>query len=189
MHRHDTLLRHEIVHRGEDALFDLACILRTADQHEPAPKVDEDERLAVRAILLRLCFESGHVDHRKLWNVVTQFFRVKFADEHIACEQVMPGIFGDNADGHPEFRIGADISIKYIDIPVLDVGQHLAIEIIEVFLGEGTVHLTPPNLRFASRFLDNKPVIGGSAGMTAGLHDKWSEMRNLAFITACYMFI
>src|SRR5690606_4135859 len=54
MHRQNALLGHEIVHGRENALLDLAGVLCTADKNQPSAEIDDNERLAVGSVQVRL---------------------------------------------------------------------------------------------------------------------------------------
>ena len=53
VHREDALERKAVVHEGEDRLLDLACVVRPADQDLGPRRMQADERLAARPVLLR----------------------------------------------------------------------------------------------------------------------------------------
>ena len=66
VHREDALERKPIVHKREDRLLDLAGVVRAADYHLRAPRVQDDERPAVRAVLVRIRLDGGRVQDERL---------------------------------------------------------------------------------------------------------------------------
>ena len=85
MHRHDLFRRQEIVEDGEHGFLHFACIARAADEHDLAREVAGDDRLASRAMSLRVGAERGQIDDRQLRGKVPQFFNGR-PDQKIADE-------------------------------------------------------------------------------------------------------
>jgi len=189
MHGHHTLLGHEVVHGGEDALLDLAAVLRAADEHQAAAEIEQDERLALGSIQFRLGLQPRHVNDGEFGHVIAQLLRVELADEHVAREQVVPGVLGNDAHRHTVVQVCANVAVKDEDVAVLGVGQHLPVEVVEVFLCEGAVDFAPPDVRFARRLLDNELVVGGAAGVAAGLHDQRAKVGDCSLVPADSLLI
>ena len=66
VHRQDALERQAVVHHREDRLLDLARVVRAADQHLRARRVQHDERAAARAVLLRIGLERRRVQDERV---------------------------------------------------------------------------------------------------------------------------
>ena len=59
-------LRQQVVHYGEDRLFDLAGILRAADQHSLLAQIDHNKDFGAGAIVFWDCMKIGRVEDGKL---------------------------------------------------------------------------------------------------------------------------
>ena len=46
--------------------------------------------------------------------------------EHVAREQAVPGLLGDDADGHAVVRIGAGVAVLHEDVAALQEALHAA---------------------------------------------------------------
>ena len=96
MHRHDLFRRQQVVENGEHRFLHLARIARAADQHDLAREVAGDDRLAARAMPLGVGAERRQVDDRQFRDEGGQLLGRR-ADQEIADEQRMPGVFGEDA--------------------------------------------------------------------------------------------
>jgi hypothetical protein len=181
MHGQDVLEGQEEIHGGKGRLLHLACVFRSPDEHHPLVEVDQDEDLRVRPVDLRQGAEAGAVDHDEFGRVGGQLFR-RGLDEHVADEEAVPGILGDDAHRHPVVRIGPAPAILHEDVLALQVRGHAPVQLLEALGSDGAVHRTPPDLVAAARLGHDEPVIGRAAGELARAYDERAEVRHDAFV-------
>ena len=61
---------------------------------------------------------------------------IEFRNEHVSRKQVVPREFGDDADRETIGRIRAAPGIEHVQLLVLDVGHHVAMQRVEMRLVE-----------------------------------------------------
>ena len=115
MHRKHTLGRQEIVECGEDRLLDLAGVAGSADDHDPAAEVDQDEGFAVRAITLRLGHHRRQRHDREVRLEVHQLVRGR-PDEQVASEKAVPRELRDDPHPQPKARVRARKHVLRVDV-------------------------------------------------------------------------
>ena len=166
MHGQDFGFGHEVVHQGEDGLLDFPGIFGPADDHQPFGQVQDDERLAVDAVVFGVAVETGNRDHSKIGPVGLQFL-IRGPNKQLVGEQVLGGPLVDDADAEAVVGVGADEAVEDVEVPALDVGADPAVEAIEVFLGDGNVEFAPVDFVVFARFIDDEFVVGRPAGVFA----------------------
>ncbi len=110
-------------------------------------------------------------------------------DEHVAGEQAVPGGLGDDPDVELVVGVGPGVTILNVNLPVLEVRQHPGIQGVELFHRKRFVHLAPPDVFLAGRFLDDEFVVGGPAGVFPGRHAHRSQVSQNAFLPADDMLV
>ena len=121
VHGQDALERqHEIEHR-EDGLFDFPGIVRAADDGQALAEIQDDESVGACAVHHGRSQEARHSDHREFRHVLLQFVLITDLQEHGAGEEAVPGLLGDDTDGHGIIGIGTDIAILHEDVAALQV--------------------------------------------------------------------
>ena len=160
VHRHDALQRQRVVEDREDRLLDLAGVVRSADQHELAAEVHEDEYLRARAVLGGVGLELREIDDRELRPMRRPLRRVVFRQEHVPGKQVVPGELVHDANRHAVRRVGAAPGVEHEELLVLRVGHHVAVNEIELRFLDRLVDRAPVHVLFALRFADDKLVVG-----------------------------
>jgi len=172
VHRQHALLRQVVVHDAEDGLLDLPRVLGAADQRQPLAQVDQDEGAAAGAVHFRHGLEVGHVEHGERGLEVLELRRVRLVDEHVLGEEAVPRRLADHPHREPVARVRPGIAVEEVDVAVLQIGEHLALERVEGRRVEGDVDLPPPDVALARRFPDGELVVGGAARVLAGLHQQ-----------------
>ncbi len=175
VHRHHVLLRQQVVEHGEDRLLDLPCVAGAADDDELPREVDDDEGFGIGAVDLRLGVEGGKVDDGELGPVVAEFFR-SGAQEHVACEQGVPGPLADDAHRNPVHGACAGEAVLHEEVATLHVVAHLLVKRVEAFRFEGAVHLAPVDEVAARRLLDDELVVRRPPGVVTGFYGEGSQV-------------
>lgn len=91
VHGQDAFVRQEVVHDGEDALFDFTGVLRAGDEDDPRFVVDDDRRFGTDAVRLRVAAVARRDDDRKVRVAELAQFVGRRADEQVADKQVFAG--------------------------------------------------------------------------------------------------
>ena len=96
--REDTRLGHEVVHNGEDALFHLASVLCSENDHLSTAKVDGDRGGGGHAGGITIGREGTRIKNGKVgFTIVLELF-VRGTDQHIAHEETVVGSGTDHSD-------------------------------------------------------------------------------------------
>ncbi len=115
MHGQNIFEGEEVVHHAEDGLFDLARVTGATDQDQLFGEIEQNKDFRIRLIHILNSVETGTIDDREFWLVVSQLFRGSL-DEHIAGKEAMPGVFADDANRQAIGRISASPAILDKDI-------------------------------------------------------------------------
>jgi len=83
--------------------------------------------------------------------------------EHVAGEQAVPGLLGDDADGQAVIGIGAGIAILHEHVAVLQEPLHTREQRAELIAAEGPVVLAPPDVFLGGMLLDDELVAAARA--------------------------
>ena len=169
MHGEHTLLGHQIVHDGEDGLFDLAGILAAGDEDQLLLIVDHDGGLGVGVVPLGHALKAGGGDDGEVGDIALQLL-LGGPQQQLVDEQVLRGQLVDDAEGLGILGVGTGIAVEDEDLPVLQIGDHLFIQGVEDLLGGGHVHLAPGDVVVDALRVNNKLVVGGAAGVLSGGH-------------------
>src|SRR5262249_1848532 len=90
------------------------------------------------------------------------------ADEHVAREQAVPGLLGDDAHGQTIVRIGAGKEILDEDVAAAQVRGDPHLQPVEDVPGDRTVDITPPDVVGGGRILDDEAIERRTTGARAG---------------------
>ena len=167
VHGQDALGGEDVVHDGEDGLLDLAGVLAAGDEHLVLLQVHQDGGLAVGAVHLGNAQEAGGHDQGVVRRIVLQLLR-RGTDQQLVNKQVLAGQLIDDAEAAGIFGIGAAEAVEYEQLFALQVGQHLALDGVVFFLGDGHVHLAPGNAVVDGGGVHKEFVVGAAAGVFAG---------------------
>ena len=179
VHRHDLLRRQLVVEHGEDRLLHFARIGRAGNQHDLAGEVAGDHGLGAAAVTGRIGLEARQVDDGEFRREVLKLVHHRL-DEQVLDEQRMPGIFGDHAGRQAVILVGAAEQVLDEQLHALGVGQHVCVQGVELLGGHGLVGV-PPDLILGRCVTDDELVLGGAAGVGAGLDDEGAVGSELAF--------
>src|SRR5579871_1924 len=166
MHGKDALLRQHVIHHAEDRLFDLARVLCAGDDNHALLKIDQDSRLRAQAIDLwnRQKFRRG--DHRKGWLVCPLLFR-RHANEQLAGEEFMPGIFSHDTNRQAMGWVCAHPGIQHKDLAPLEIGADPRQKAIKDGRLDGLVDLAPGDAVSVFGGADNELIFGRASGARA----------------------
>jgi hypothetical protein len=115
--------------------------------------------------------------------------RIVFRNKHVPREQVVPRELGDDADGKAVGGIGAAPRIQHVELLVLDVAHHVAMQRLEVGLLDGTIDRTPVDVLLGRRLADGELVLRRPPGVLTGPGIKRTFGGELPFIAAHSLFV
>ena len=119
VHRENVLLGQHIVHRGEDALLDLACVLRAADDDHVCLIVDHDGSLGVDTVNHGIALKAGGAENGVIRVAVSgKLFRGR-TDEELMDEEVLRSKLVDDAELLGMCRIGTCEAVENEDLTTL----------------------------------------------------------------------
>ena len=95
MHRHDALLRQQIVECGKNRFFDFARIFGAADQDDPLFQIENHEGLGGGAVGLGVGQKTGGHDHMKI-GLDFLCGGLGMAQKELGGKKVVPREFGDD---------------------------------------------------------------------------------------------
>ena len=168
VHGEDAHLGQDVVHDGEDGLFDLAGVLAAADDDHLFLIVDQDGGFAAGAVDLGDALEAGGGDDGEVGLEVHQIGLGGTAQE-LVNEQVLAGQLVDDAEALHILLVRAGEAVKDEDLAVLQIGDNLAVDGVVGGLVDGAVDLAPGDLVMHGGGIDDELVVGATAGVLAGL--------------------
>ncbi len=184
VHGKHALERQEEVEHGEDRFLDLAGIAGAADQDDAPLQVQDDEDLRIGAVFLGVGVEAGRLDDGEFGDVVVQLFD-RQADEQVAGEQAVPGVFGDDADGQVVVGMGGGGGVLHEDVAPLEIGGDQLVQPVELLRLIRLVDLAPPDLVVIFLAADDELVVRRAPGVVAGAHHHCAFVRQGA-LAACH---
>ena len=104
--------------------------------------------------------------------------------EQIVDEQGLGGELADHAEALHILGIGAGKAVEHEDLAVLQVGDHLGVDAVEAFLADGLVDGAPGDLVVHAGGIDDELILGGAAGVLAGLDDQGAGVAQGALAAA-----
>ena len=168
MHRHHALRRQIEIQCREHRLLHLAGIRRPADQHDLAGEIDRHHGVGAvaAAVTFGVRFERRHVDDGHV-RYVARKLRARRADQKLANEQRMPGVFGEDPRLDAVFRVGAAVEILREQRLALGMGDEVLQQIVKVLFALLAIAV-PPDGVFGRRVDDGVFVLGRAAGVMSG---------------------
>jgi hypothetical protein len=94
------------------------------------------------------------------------------ADEHVAGEQRVPGICGDEAHAYSVGRIGPGKQVLREQLAPLQIGLHPRLQHGEFRRRQFLVDLAPPDRVAATGLVGDELVLHRAAGVHSGAHDQ-----------------
>ena len=119
---------------------------------------------------LRVGLEVGCVQHGKPWTELGQLGR-HCPDEHVAHEEGVPRVRGDEPDRQSVGRIGPGKEILHEHLARIQMRTHVFLEPVKRF-GIQPGILLPPDLIARPRLLDQKLVLCRAPGVGSGYGGK-----------------
>ncbi len=168
VHGKDVLLGQQVVHHREDALLDLARVLRPADERHPAAEVEDDEGGRAGAVGGGIGGAARRVDDREAGLEGRERRRILLADEHVLREEAVPRVFGDHAHRQPVSGIRTRVALEDEDVLAGEVGRELVVETVDLDAFERAVDFAPPDVLLAARLLGEELVVRRPPGVAAG---------------------
>ena len=96
MHRHDARLRQQEIQECEYRFLHFAGIGSAANEHDLACEIAGNNRLGAAAMTFWMRTEAWQVENGHFGKIGLQRVAVR-ADQQVADEERVPGIFGDHA--------------------------------------------------------------------------------------------
>jgi len=179
--RKDIDLGEQIVHHREDRLLDLSGKTRSSDHHSPFRDVEQHEGFASRVLDVRISLESRGMDNRPIRLELCESIGIELPDEHVASEQAVPRMFGDNAHLDAVAGIRSCVAVLDKHFTTLEIGAEAKPDQVEVTRLERFVDRAPPDVVLRGGLLDHELVVRRATRVSPGAHDERSEVTDLAF--------
>ena len=184
VHRQNTFLRHQIVHHREDALLDLAGILRTSDNDKLLLIINHDRGFTVNAINLGNALESRCSQDRKIRiPIICQLFRCR-TNQQLMNEQILTSHFVNDTELLGASRIRTSKTVKYKDIAILQISYQLLANLVKLLTGDGHIYASPRDGVMHSGSVYNKLVLRRTSGIFSGQNGQRTRCAQLPF-SAC----
>ncbi len=164
MHREDPFERKPVVQEREDRLLDLPGVVRPADQHLAAGRMQNDEGLAPCPVLLGIRGDGRRVQHERVDRHLLELVG-RGIDEERLREERMPGARGDDAHADAMRRMCAGERVDDVDVAGAELRPHLLAKPLERLLGDLGVHVAPPDPLLGTGLADDELVLGRTAGV------------------------
>ena len=162
-------LGEQVVHDGEDALLDLARVLAAGDEDHPLIEVHQDGSFAMDAVHLGDALEAGGGNDGEAGDKSVQLL-LGGAEQQLVHEHILAGQLVHHPDGKGILGVCAGKAIEDKDLPALEIGGHLVVNVIEFFRGNGDIDLTPVDVVMDGGHVHHKAVVRRTAGIFAGGH-------------------
>ena len=188
MHGEDVLVRQGVVEEAEDRLLDLTRVACAADKNEPLGEVHQDEGVAPEAIKLRDGEMIGGLDNGDR-GVEIRVFLGSRADEHVAREQAMPSLLGDDPGGNAIARVSAGKHVRHIGATILVIGDEAVMDLVEDLFRNRGVGAAPIDGLFGQRIADNELILGRAARVLSGDRDECAAGGEASFTIANCMLV
>ena len=171
VHGQNAFVRQKVIHDREDTLLDFSGIARAGDEDHTGFIIDENGCLRVRAVDLGIALETRGDEDGEVWfTVLGQLFGCR-PDEEVADEETFAGQFIDDAEFLAALLVGTGKAVEEVQGPVLEIGQHLALDGVEFFFGNGPVDIVPGDVIVDRRRVDDEFIIRCPAGILASAYD------------------
>ena len=180
MHGQHAFQRQQEVEHGEDGLLDFAGVIRAADNGQALAEIEDDEGVGAGAVHHGRSQEARHGDHGEFRHVLLQRVLIADLQEHGARKEAVPGLLGDDADGHGVLGIGPGIAVLHKDVAALQVSLQARQQRAEVFAGERTIVGAPPDALFRGLLAHHKLVGRRARRVLAGVHQHRSQVGQAA---------
>ena len=182
VHGQDALEGQAVVHQREDRLLDLAGIERAADHDLCPAQVDDDERRAAGAVLLRLCFDDRSVENQRVGLELVQLLAGGLDEERLG-EQRVPGAVSDQPNAEPVCRIGAGERVDDVEVLMLEKRGDLVAEPIELHFLQLLVDRAPPDSILRARLADKEFVFRRTSRVAACVDDERAALCEPALVS------
>ena len=171
MHAQHALERQQVVEHGEDRLLQLARVAGAADQAELPLEAEDDERARARPVRGLVRLERRRAHDRELGHVLAVRLAARRRLEHVAHEEAVPRLLGDDAQRQPVLRLRARVEILDEEVAALEEAEQAAEDLLELVGRERAVVLAPPDMLGGRRLADDELVLRGARGVLARVHD------------------
>ena len=125
----------------------------------------------------RIGLEGRQVDDGEVGHVIGKLALLG-ADQQVADEQRMPGIFREDPGLDPVGRIGAAVEVLREQLLALGMGEEVLQQGVEMAGRDGAV-VVPPDGAFRGLVAHHELVLGRAARMHAGLGQKRAALHEL----------
>ena len=176
MHREDPFERKPVVQEREDRLLDLPGVVRPADQHLAAGRMQDDEGLAPCPVLLGIRRDGRRVQHERVDRHLLELVG-RGIDEERLREERMPRARGDDPNADPVRRVRPGERVDDVDVAGGELRAHLLTEPLERLLRDLGVHVAPPDPLLGPGLADDELVLGRAARVDAGVDHERRHLR------------
>ncbi|HIC29472.1 MAG TPA: sigma-70 family RNA polymerase sigma factor, partial [Rhodospirillales bacterium] len=181
MHGQNIARRQQVVHYRKNRFFHLTGIARTANKNHLARNVNKNEGPRRCAVLGRISFQAGRLQHGPLRLKPRKVFGIRL-QKHVARKQVVPGFLGNDTDRQAVFLIGAGITVLNEHVTALQMAQHLVQHAVKIFFRDRRVDGAPPDVVLGGRLFNNETVVRRTPGIDARHRDQCPAGGQQAFV-------
>ena len=142
--------------------------------------VDDDSRFRTGAVELGDALESRGSDDGKVFAEILELF-LAGSSQQLVDEHVLAGQLGDHAERLLVLGICAGEAVEHEYVLVLQVSDYLVIDSVGLLLGDGLVDASPGDLVVHAFAVDDEFIVGGAAGVLAGLDHESTGSAEGAF--------
>ena len=122
-------------------------------------------------MFFRIGFEVRRIDDGELRRLRDRGGGI--VDEQIAAEEIVPGVFRDDAHGKPVRRVGAGVAIEDVQLLVAERLEEVVVQRVPMALLDRPIDFAPRDLRLARRLTNHKLVVRGPTRVLTGpAHDR-----------------
>ncbi len=151
--------------------------------------MQQDEGVGVGAVDRGLGEEVGGVDDGEVADGGNVGRWIDVVDEHVPDEEAAPGALGDDADADAIVRVGPGEDLLDEKLLPGEVGGDFGEQRVELRLADVLVHRTPGDVLLAARFADGELVVGGAAGVLAGVGEQRAAGGDFGFAAPDGLFV
>ena len=187
VHGEQTFFRKNIVHHGEDALFDFSGVSASGDQNFMCFIVDDDCRLAVDAIHSGDALKARCSDDGVIRLIIFELFFGR-TDQQFMNEEILAGELIDNAEALSVFRVSAGKTVENEQITVLQIREHFRFDRGEFALLNRDIDFAPGDLVMYGRRVNDEFIVRAAAGVFTGFYHKGSCVGKTAFTSEERLF-
>ena len=162
--QHVVLDGQQVIHNAEDGLFDLAGVAGAGDQNHAFLEVDDHGSAGIEALDGRIALVTGRCEHAEVGLAGARDFAGKRAGEHLLNKECLAGTLAGNEQATCVVAVGACHAAGDEHVALVEIVDDAGLDGLIALDGQRTVDRAPGNLFVNIGGVNDKAVIGGTAG-------------------------